>query len=49
MSTEKFLKTQMKLAPLIGRRDYGGAVQVLEGALTDTFEDLAATTKTRNC
>jgi tetratricopeptide (TPR) repeat protein len=30
----------MKVAPLIGREDYAGAVQVLEGALTDTSEDL---------
>lgn len=40
MRIEKFLKLQMKVAPLLGRRDYGGAVQVFEGALTDTSEDL---------
>lgn len=39
MSTARFLKTQMKIAPLIGRRDYDGAVQVLKGELDGTSED----------
>jgi len=30
----------MKVAPLIGRKDYGSAVQILEGELTGTSEDI---------
>lgn len=40
MSTARFLKTQMKVAPLIGRGDYDGAVRVLEGELAGTPEDI---------
>lgn len=40
MNTARLLITQMKVAPLIGRRDYDGAVRVLEGELTGTSEDI---------
>ena len=40
MNTARLLKTQIKVAPLIGRRDFDTAVQVLEGELTGTSEDI---------
>jgi tetratricopeptide (TPR) repeat protein len=40
MRTVRFFKTQMKVAPLIGRRDFDAAVQVLEGELTGATEDI---------
>lgn len=40
MGTASFLKIQMKVAPLIGRRDFDGAVKVLEGELDGTSEDI---------
>lgn len=41
MNTARFLKTQMKIAPLIGRRDYDEALRILEGELTGTADDAA--------
>lgn len=39
MTVARFLKTQMKVAPLVGRRDFKGALQILEGELIGTDED----------
>jgi hypothetical protein len=33
MTVARFLKSQMKVAPLVGRRDFKGALQILEGEL----------------
>jgi tetratricopeptide (TPR) repeat protein len=40
MNIAKSLKTQMRVAPLIGRKDYEGALRILEGEITGTAEDM---------
>ncbi len=39
MTVARSLKTQMKVAPLVGRRDFEGALRILEGEITGTAED----------
>jgi len=49
MNTARFLKTQMKVAPLIGRRDYDKALRILEGELAGTSDDAAYLEMIANC
>jgi tetratricopeptide (TPR) repeat protein len=39
MNAARFLMIQMKVAPLVGLRDFKGALRILEGELTGTDED----------
>lgn len=49
MRLASFAKTQLKLARCIGRKDYDGAIRVLESSLSNTDEDAPSLVMVARC